>query len=55
MSPAVREDGAKGPTRRDNETQMRRECIGSELKWKIERMKKIAESEIEMKRVGLWR
>lgn len=54
MSPPVRKSGAKGPTRSERESQMKRELKGSKVKKKMGRTEKIMESKRGMKKVG-WR
>lgn len=55
MSPAVMDGGAKGPTRKEMESQRRIDLRGSELKCSTARVQMRREKETEMKRVGLWR
>lgn len=55
MLPAVRWEGANGPTRRDRANQRTTDLRGSDWRKKMERQMKMAERETEMKMSGLLR
>lgn len=55
MSPAVMEDGAKGPRKNERASQKKMDWRGSDWKCKREREKRRREIGIEMKRVGFLR